>query len=267
MAARKFLSGIDLASQKAIHAADGSAADDLATYGQVLNLVNGLDFHPSVRAASTANITVSAPGATVDGVTMAATNRLLLKNQTTASENGLWVWNGAAVPLTRAADGVTGELSAGATVVVTEGTVGAPSGIPTQWTLATPDPITVGTTALSFNQSGSATPDTAGNGLQKIGTAFSVKLPASSGLVADGTGTYIDTTIVVRKFAVTIGDGSSTAIAVTHNLGTRDVVVTVYDAATFVEVETDVVHTSTTVATLNFAVAPASNAYRVVVLA
>lgn len=63
-----------------------------------------------------------------------------------------------------------------------------------------------------------------------------------------------------------IGDGSATAITVTHNLGTRAVHVAVYDAATWVEVECDVALPSTNTATLTFATAPANNAYSVAII-
>src|SRR5580765_2391818 len=170
----KFLNPLDLSSQQLHHVADGSSSDDAATYGQLLNLVNGLDFKASVRVAGTANINVASPGASIDGVALSAGNRVLLKNQTTGSENGLYVWNGAAVPMTRSADGVQGELNSRATTNIEEGTANAGM----QYTLSTADPITVGTTSLSWVLSGSTTPDTADSagGLQKVGTAFSVKL-------------------------------------------------------------------------------------------
>ena len=66
-------------------------------------------------------------------------------------------------------------------------------------------------------------------------------------------------------YAANIGDGTATSFALTHGLGTRDVVVVIYDNATYEEVITDVAVTSTTVATISFAVAPTSNAYRVVI--
>lgn len=66
-------------------------------------------------------------------------------------------------------------------------------------------------------------------------------------------------------YAANVGDGSATSFALTHSLGTRDVVVSIYDNSTFEEVITDVVLTSTSVVTVSFAVAPASNAYRVVI--
>lgn len=268
MAARKFLSGIDLASQKVVHVADGSVADDAATYGQLLNLVNGKDYKEGVRAASTANVTITAPGTSIDGVTLATGDRVLLKDQSTASQNGIWVFQGAAAALTRPNDyptGSTGLVTQGATTVIAEGTVNAGS----QWTLVTSGAINVDTTSTNWTRTTAAgasyTADSTG-GLQLVGSAFSVKLPGSSGLVKDGTGLYIDPAIVMRRFAADIGDGSSTSIAVTHNLGTRDVHVALFDKASNAEVETEIVHTSTTVVTLNFAVAPASNAYRVVVI-
>jgi hypothetical protein len=66
-------------------------------------------------------------------------------------------------------------------------------------------------------------------------------------------------------YAANVGDGSATSFALTHSLGTRDVVVSIYDNTTYEEVITDVVLTSTSVVTVSFAVAPASNAYRVVI--
>lgn len=69
----------------------------------------------------------------------------------------------------------------------------------------------------------------------------------------------------VQTYATLVGDGAATSYAVTHNLGTRDVIVQVYDAATYDEVGVGVVRTSTTAVTVSFATAPAANAYRVVV--
>jgi len=71
---------------------------------------------------------------------------------------------------------------------------------------------------------------------------------------------------ITRKFTQTVGDGSLTQIPVTHNLGSRTVVVNVYDSATYDTIECDVVRTSTTVVTLGFTVAPASGAYTVVIV-
>jgi len=81
-------------------------------------------------------------------------------------------------------------------------------------------------------------------------------------LTNDGTNYHA----ITRKFTQTVGNGSLTQIPVTHNLGSRTVVVNVYDSATYDTIECDVVRTSTTVVTLGFTVAPASGAYTVVIV-
>ena len=81
-------------------------------------------------------------------------------------------------------------------------------------------------------------------------------------LTNDGTNYHA----ITRKFTTTVGNGSLTQIPVTHNLGSREVVVNVYDSSTYDTVECDVVRTSTSVVTLGFTVAPASGAYTVVIV-
>lgn len=75
--------------------------------------------------------------------------------------------------------------------------------------------------------------------------------------------TYLDN--AVGGYAANVGNGSATSFALTHNLGTRDVIVSIYDNSTYEEVMTDVVATSTSVVTVSFATAPTSNAYRAVI--
>jgi hypothetical protein len=93
--------------------------------------------------------------------------------------------------------------------------------------------------------------------------------------IEEGTNLYYTDTRVntvltngayTKKVSANVGNGSATSFAITHNLGTRDVQVQVYDNATYDTVEVDVVRTSTSVATVSFATAPSSNAYRVVVI-
>lgn len=113
------------------------------------------DYKASVRSATTANITTLAGGApnTLDGVTLAANDRILVKDQTTSSQNGIYVvttlGTGANGAWTRAtdADGV-GELTSGAVVAVEEGATNADS----QWMLTADGPITIGTTSLTFTR-------------------------------------------------------------------------------------------------------------------
>ena len=90
--------------------------------------------------------------------------------------------------------------------------------------------------------------------------------PSASGLMETGSGLAVDFAVAGRQgHSASIGNGTDTAIAVTHSLGTRDVNVQVYDNTTFETVIPDVVRTSTSVVTLTFATAPTTNQYRVVI--
>ena len=116
------------------------------------NLV-GIDLHSDkrikddVRAASTANVNTALPGASLDGVTLASGDRVLLKNQSAAAENGIYVWTSGVTALTRASDANSAALFVyGFKVFVREGTANAA----TYWTFTTTAAITLGTTSLSF---------------------------------------------------------------------------------------------------------------------
>lgn len=101
-----------------------------------------------VRAASVANVTVSGPGTTLDGVTLATGDRVLLKDQTTASQNGVYDFNGSAAALTRSADAAQGRLVDAYGVRVQQGTINAE----TRWEVVTDDPITVGSTGIRLTR-------------------------------------------------------------------------------------------------------------------
>lgn len=114
--------------------------------------------------------------------------------------------------------------------------------------------------------------DTGSQGIQGIqGIAGAAGPPGPTGPTGPaGTTTWAGITdkptTFVYKYAETIGNNSATSIPVTHNLGTRDVTVLIYDAATYERVNCDIFMTDTNTVTFVFAVAPASNAYRVVVV-
>lgn len=242
---RRFLSGIDAAYQRIINVATGTQPNDAVNLAQLQSALAGLSWHGAVRAASTGNVSVASPGAALDGVTLAAGNRVLLKNQTTASENGVYVWNSSSTAMTRATDGATGTLNAGAAFYVDEGTVNAD----TAWTLSTDDPITVGTTSLAFSKFGAGIAYAAdGTTITLTGTTFAVNLAK-----------------IPAKIATNLGDGSSTSITFTHALGTLDVIMEVWDTSTKETVECDMVRVDANSVKFVFASAPASGAYRAVV--
>lgn len=256
----KIMNGLDLQSQKIANLADPSATTDAANKQYVDNVARGLSWKSPVRAASTTNVSLASPGATIDGVTLAANDRLLLKNQTTASENGIWVWTASGSALTRSIDADNnGELAPGTSLSVTEGSTNADR----VFMIISDAAITIGTTAQTWGQLAGGTTYTGGNGISVAGSVISAV--ANTGVSVTGSGIGIDTSVVARKFSANLGNGSLTSIAVTHSLGTQDVNVSVRDAASNSGVLADWVATDANTVTLTFAVAPASNAYRVTV--
>lgn len=300
---------VSLNNQKITNLADPTTDTDAANKRYVDGVAAGLDFKASVRAATTTNIALSGVQ-TIDGVALSAGERVLVKNQTTGTENGIYVV--AAGAWTRATDfDTSAEASPGSLVFVEEGTTQAD----TSWVLSTNGPITLGTTALVWTQFGAAQTFVAGNGLTLAGNTFAVGAgtgitvnaddvaiaaggvnttqladngvttakiadgQVTSAKIADGTITDADISgtaaIAVTKLAgavrrVTgnVGDGTATAITITHSFGTRDVVVQVYRNSTpWDTVEVDVERPDVNSVTLRFATAPAAAAFRCVIMA
>ena len=269
-------------SQRIVSVGSPSADTDAATKAYVDATKQGLNVKDPVRVASTANVAVAdglENGDTVDGVTIATGDRVLLKDQSTATENGIYVAvaSGAA---SRAADmDASSEAIGGAFVWVNEGTVGAD----TQWVITTNDPITLGSTSITWTQFSGSAQVTAGDGLNKSGGELSVDLITNSGLAVDSSGLSIASSVAgdgltltsgvlsadFKKVSATLtGDGSAAAFTVTHSLSSRDVQVTVYASASpYAEVEVDIEHTTTSAVTVTFATAPANGTdYRAVVV-
>jgi hypothetical protein len=351
----------------------------VATKGYVDAARSGLDVKQSVRVATTGPVTIAnqlEAGDTIDGETLVAGDRVLVKNQSTASENGIYVVqaSGAAV---RATDfDSSDEVSAGAFTFVEEGTDNADSG----WVVITDGSITVGSTAIDWAQFSGAGQIVAGDALSKDGETLNVNvdnvsievsadalriasgaagsgLSASAGVLSvntaaaggleissddlqikidpnytglvtttdglalsasvagdgltfsagvlsrnaidlgqgsdDTTGTLpvdqggtgattesgarnnlaytspsganTSTPTLARVANKVVGDGVDTSFTVTHNFGTRAVLVQVYDSSSYDTVIADVVRTTTDSVTVSFSVAPSSNAYTVVV--
>lgn len=252
----KFLKGIDLVNQRGLNFADGTAPTDAVTKQQLDAVIRGLSWKEEVIAASTGDVDLAAPGGTLDDVTLSAGDRVLLKDQTNAAENGIYDWTDAASPLTRSADADSGEELSGATITVQQGTVNADR----VYRIASDDPITVDTTPITLVQVGAAAaPYTAGAGLTLSGQDFNVG--AGQGIVVDPDQVRIDTNVVARKFAADC-QATTNPQSFTHNLGTGDLAVTVREASSGQVVYPDVTVDATSI-TVDFGVAPTAGQYRV----
>jgi hypothetical protein len=165
----------------------GAPSSDLhaATKAYVDGVSQGLHIHPSVVAATTANITLATAvenGDVLDGVTLATGNRILVKNQTTASQNGIYVVAATGAP-SRAADfDSPAEIDGGDFVFVTGGTVNDNTGYVQTETVGT-----IGTDAISFTQFSGAGTYLAGTGLTLTGNTFSINTATTADLTTAQT--------------------------------------------------------------------------------
>lgn len=191
---------VSLNNQKITGLAAPTASGDAATKAYVDAAAQGLNVKDAVRVATTANITLSGTQ-TIDGVAVVAGNRVLVKNQTTGSQNGLYVVAAGAWSRSTDAD-TSAEVTSGLFVFVSEGTVNGSTG----WVLSTANPITLGTTALSFSQFSGAAQIDAGDGMTKTGNTLNVvgtagrivanadSIDLASSVIA-ATGTYRSVTV------------------------------------------------------------------------
>lgn len=339
---------VSLSNQRITNLGTPTADADAVRKDYVDGLVQGLSAKDSVRAATTASITLSGTQ-TIDGVALSAGDRVLVKNQSAAeSENGIYVV--ASGTWTRATDMDAASEVPGAFTFVEQGTTQGDTG----WLCTTDAPVTLGSTAITWVQFSAAGQIVAGAGLTKTGNQLDVGAGTGidvgadtvgvnlewvqdsvGGMVsgntetliavtyqdADGTidfvvesdlanyvnslgwqtASQVDTRIDNRvtkafvdalnidadtldgldstdfapashahngAYAATVGDGTATSYAVTHNLGTTSVIVQLHklDGTPDVVAEADVQITDANTVTLEFASPPAVGAIRVVVL-
>ena len=196
----------------------GTPTDDAhaATKGYVDAARSGLDVKQSVRVATTGPITLATLSVTdeIDGVAIASGDRILVKDQSTAAENGIYRVDNVGAVRTTDAD-TSAEVTAGMFTFVTEGTVNADSG----WVLTTNDTIILDTTPLVFAQFSGAGQVTAGAGLTKTGNTLDVvgtedRITVNADSV-DIASTYVGQTSITTVGTVTTGTWDATTIAVT----------------------------------------------------
>jgi len=180
---------VSLNSQTITNVADPVNAQDAATKGFVEATSQGLDVKDSCVAATTGNITISTAlnnGDTIDGVTLSTNDRVLVKDQSTASQNGIYVVGSSPA---RADDLAAGADAAGMFTFVEQGTVNADNGFVCT---SNKGSAVVGTNNLTYAQFSGAGQITAGDGLDKSGNTLSLDLKSNGGLVIESTELAID---------------------------------------------------------------------------
>lgn len=270
---------------------------DAATKAYVDSVAEGLHVHASVAAATTSNVTLATPPADIDGVTLVENMRILVKSQSTTSENGIYIYNGDG-QLVRAADyNSASEVDAGDFVFVSGGDTYNSTGWVQENNVTTlgTDPIVwvqfsgagtylagAGLTLNGSTFSVDVTPTSGNASLTNNGGAVEVKVDTNSGLqtttsglgINAGTGLTFATGALtfassygVRKLSYNVGTNATSEFILNHNLGSRDTAVHVYEnASPFAQVEVDVEHTDSNNTTIRFATNPTTDQYRVVIV-
>jgi hypothetical protein len=247
------------------------------------------DASGGLGVGATFTTTVSALD-TATGDTDEVNDRVGLFYQSTATQNGIYAVtanDGTNVTLTRSIyedNSSLDELHYGNFYFVSAGTSAGTGWVLTNEGTGTNEDIKIGTDPVEFTQFSGSGAYISGNGISISGNTISAVVQGTEGLqltssgigVNAGTGLEFDGSTgalkvtgfstLASKYAVTVGNGTNTTFTVTHNLGTTDVMVTIFDTSSMAEVFADVVHTSDSVVTVSFAVAPSTNAFRVVVI-
>jgi hypothetical protein len=203
-----------------------TAAGQVVVHEQLTTAIEGLAFKDNVRVRATTNITLSAPGATVDGIAMVSGDRFLASGQTAQSENGIYVWTGAATPATRSTDASTADELESAIVMVDEGTHAG-----TSWRQSTVN-FVLGTGNIVWVAFGTGTPAATEtiSGAAEIATQVETDAGSDDARIVTPAKLRNASFLQLTK-EFTVGDGTATSFTVTHNWNTKKVGVIVREAA------------------------------------
>lgn len=236
--------------------------DEPARLRDLNSAVEGLSWKDSCRVSTQGNTDLSSPGATIDGVSMVAGDRVLVRAQTSAPANGIYIWNGAASAMTRALDCSTAAELEQAVTTVEEGTNAGTTWRQTSvnFTLDSGNVVwaAFGTAAASASETTA--------GIAELATQAETDAGTDDARIV--TPLKLKTwSLRIRKHAADIGDGAATQYDVTHNFGTRDVQVQVRANADPWDYPIVQIGALTTNAVrITFASAPTTNQFRVIIL-
>ncbi len=224
--------------------------------------VAGLGWKDNCRVATQGNINLAAPGASLDGIALAAADRVLVRNQTAPAENGIYLFTAAATPMTRAPDAATAAALESAVAGIDEGTDAG-----TSWRQSAVN-FTLDTDTVTWGSFGTGAPAATETtaGIAELATQAEVDAGSDDQRtitalkLANWSGRK-------RKATADIGDNAATQFDLTHNWGTSDVLVQVRRAAApFDNIGCDIERPDVNTVRLKFTTAPTVNQFRVLVL-
>jgi hypothetical protein len=240
-----------------------TAAGEAVVFEQFNSAIEGIAWKDSVRVATQADLNLASPGATVDGITMAAGDRVLVRAQTSASQNGIYLWNGAATPMTRAPDASTSAELEAATAMVEEGTSAGATYRQTSVNFV----LDSGAVAFTLFGTSAGAATEAAAGIAEIATQAETDAGSDDSRIVTPA-KLANHSGRIRKMTGTVGDGSATTYTITHNFNRRDVQVEVYkNSGNYDTVICDVTRPSVNTVVLTFASAPSASAYAYSLLA
>lgn len=240
----------------------GTATGEPATFEQLNAAIQGLAPKDNVRVSTQSNINLAAPGATIDGITMATNDRFVARVQTATTEIGIYIWNGAATPATRSADADTFDKMESAVFTVDEGTS---AGVTYRQTAVNG---VIGTNSFAFvNLTAVSAASETTSGIAELATQAETDAGSDDLRIVTPLklATYSGRK---RKTAPTaFGDGSATQFDFTHNFGMRDVLASIYRNSTpWDNIGCDISRPDTNTVRANFAQAPTINQFAIVVI-
>lgn len=255
--------GLNLNNTKIENLAAPTNPNDAARKADIDSAVEGTNWKDSVRVSTQGNLNLSSPGANIDGVVMAQGDRVLVRNQSSAPENGIYIFDSDVTAMVRSNDASTGDELEQAIVTVEEGTDAGASYRQTQVN------FTIDVGDCLWTSFGTSVPSASESTEGKIEIATQPETDAGSDdaraitplKLANWSGRK-------RKATGTIGDAAATQFDISHNFGTRDVNVEIYrNSSPWDSILTDISRPDNNTVRVNFAVAPASNEFAYSIIA
>lgn len=250
MSAKQVRIDLDFGSvARLLNLLDAVDPQEPATLAQLHAAIEGLAWKDNVRVSTQSNINLSSPGASVDGITMAVSDRVLVRAETATATNGIYLWNGAAVAMTRSDDCSTAAELESAVTTVDEGT---DAGVSYRQSAVN---LTLGTDPVTWTVFGTVVPAASESTAGKAELATQAETDAGTDDLRIVTPLKLATwSGRPLKYSTLVGDGAATSYTITHNLNTRDLQAVVRrNSGAYDEIIADVEFTTVNTVTVIFA--------------